>query len=179
MSLFSVREWWLATPGADEEFGSGCLAIGNLDNTADGALKVATGSFAGLLRIYNPRDREYRVEDLMLEHQLSAPVIQLAAGQFLSDSNRVALAVLHPRSLTVYSLSAVAASGGAADAAPSYFKLSQVYEHELERPACNLVHGAFGGSYGQHQLLVQSMDGQLTLIEQERSILAPYGSPRA
>ena len=104
MSLFTVREWWGATPGASEECGDGCLAVGNLDNAADGALKVAMGSFSGMLRLYYPREPTYRVEDLMVEHQCDAPVLQLAAGQFLSDSNRVALAVLHPRALAVYSV---------------------------------------------------------------------------
>ena len=166
MSIFQLREWWAATPGATEEFGEGGLAVGNLDNAADGATKIATGSFSGMLRFYNPRQRSYNVEDLMLESQLDAPILQLASGHFLSDSNRVSLAVLHPRSIAVHVLSAVASSAGSTDA--SYFKLAKTYELELERPAFNMVHGIFGGSYGHDQILVQSMDGMLTIVDQER-----------
>jgi len=169
MSLFTTREWWGATPGANEEFGGECLAVGNLDNAADGAAKVATGSFAGLLRLYYPRQPEYRVEDLMVESMLDAPILQLDAGQFLSDSNRITLAVLHPRSIAVYSVSAVAGSKELGNQGqPSYFKLTKAFEHALERPACNFARGTFGGGYGHEQICIQSMDGVLTVVEQER-----------
>ena len=39
----------------------GCVTVGNLDNASDGALKVATGSFSGMLRLYQPREASYRV----------------------------------------------------------------------------------------------------------------------
>ncbi len=77
MSLFTVREWWGVTPGANEEFGSGCVAVGNLDNAPDGHLKVATGSFAGLLRVYQPKEPGFRVEDVVLEQALDAPILQV------------------------------------------------------------------------------------------------------
>ena len=64
MSLFHVREWWGVTPGSSEEFGGECLAVGNLDNAPDGALKLATGSFSGLLRLYSPREAGFKVEDV-------------------------------------------------------------------------------------------------------------------
>ena len=179
MSLFTVREWWGTTPGSasDEEFGGGCLVVGNLDNAADGSLKIATGSFSGLLRLYQPRQAGYQVEDLMVEEQLDAPILQLGAGQLLSDSNRVALAVLHPRSVAVYLVTAMAgtnASGGGGGGGrgmvssdtkgASFFQITKAYEHAFERPACNFVHGAFGGSYGHEQILIQSMDGVIYVV---------------
>lgn len=166
MSLFGGREWWGVTPGANEEFGGGSMAIGNFDNAADGAMKLATGSFAGLLRMYFPREAGFRVEDVMLEQVLDAPILQLAAGKFLSDSSRVTMAVLHPRMLAVYTISAVASQPNGKDA--SYYKVTMSYEHPLDRPACNFVHGPFGGTYGHELICVQSMDGQLTVIEQDR-----------
>jgi len=166
MSLFTTREWWGVTPGSSEQFGGGCMAIGNLDNAPDGALKVATGSFSGVLRLYSPTENVFRVEHLMLEATLDAPILQLSAGQLLSDSSRVALAVLHPRALVVYSVSSVASAPGSKDA--SYFKLAKAYEHPLERPACNFCTGAFGGTYGHALLCVQSMDGLLSIFEQGR-----------
>ena len=165
MSLFTVREWWAVSPDgtSDADYGASCLAIGNFDNAADGHVKVATGSFSGLLRLYNPREPGYQVEDLMVEQVLEAPILQLAVGQFLSDSNRLALAVLHPHCIAVHSLSAMTATGGGAldEKSTSYFKLTKAYEHSFERPTCNFVHGTFGGAYGHDHILVQTMDGIL------------------
>jgi hypothetical protein len=48
------------------------------------AAKVVTGSFQGMLRIYNPRERDFKIEDLMLEQNLEEPILQLEAGYFSS-----------------------------------------------------------------------------------------------
>ena len=156
--MHSALQWWQATPGAEEEFGPGCVAVGNIDNEPNGMCKVATGSFTGMLRLYYPRDRDFRVEDLMLESSLDGPIIQLAMGAFLGAQNRIALAVLHPRALSVYSVAAVA---GGAGGAPSYFTLTKAYDHILERPAYSMTHGSFGGGGGRSNICVQSMDGEV------------------
>jgi len=170
MSLFSSREWWTVAPGVDEEFGPGCVAVGNLDNDASSGLKIATGSFNGTLRVYSPRQREAKLEDLMLEVSLDLPILQLSAGRFLADSERVGLAVLHPRKLSVYAVTA--GGGNGSDAPAAYYTLSKAYEHTLERPACNMVHGPFGGMGKAEHLCVQSMDGVLSVVEQERLTLS-------
>ena len=90
MSLFQAREFWSAATGTEEEFGGGCLAIANLDNDPGGQLKIATGSFSGMLRLYFPREREFKLEDLMLEQDMERPILQLLAGRYLPDSERVA-----------------------------------------------------------------------------------------
>lgn len=36
-----------------------------------------------MLRVFFPRQKEYRVEDLMFEENLGAPILQLAIGRFL------------------------------------------------------------------------------------------------
>jgi Bardet-Biedl syndrome 9 protein len=156
MSLFQTKDWWAAPTEPGEEFGSQAVAVGNLDNDGSGALKVATGSFSGMLRIYSPDARGYKLEDLVLESSLELPILQLAAGRLVADPKRVALAMLHPRKLSVYTLS-VSPAGGT---------LSKAYEHALDRPACNLCHGPFGG-HGAHEFLaVQSMDGSICVWEQ-------------
>ena len=48
------------------------------------AVKVVTGSFQGMLRIYNPKERDFKVEDLMLEQNLEEPIIQVEVGHFTS-----------------------------------------------------------------------------------------------
>lgn len=97
MSLFQAREWWSAKAGQDEEFDVGCMCIGNIDNEPNGTSKIITGSFQGMLRMYCPKQKEYKVEDLIMEKQLDAPIICLAAGKFVQGSREVCLAVLHPK----------------------------------------------------------------------------------
>jgi len=82
MSLFQAREFWSAATGTEEEFGAGCLAVANLDNGSGGHLKIATGSFSGMLRLYFPREREFKLEDLMLEQDMGRPILQLLCGKY-------------------------------------------------------------------------------------------------
>ena len=130
---------------------------------------LVTGSLQGVLRIFQPRGRESSAEDLLLETQLSAPILQLELGSFTSYApvpllqlyNRACistsslttllrcrlggsqLAVLHPRALIIYSLNTLASSQGVAG-----LQLSKVSEQSLERSAANMVCGNFGGSSG-------------------------------
>ena len=54
----------------------------NLELAYTGSL--VTGSLQGVLRIYQPRGRESIAEDLLLETQLHAPILQLELGSFTS-----------------------------------------------------------------------------------------------
>jgi hypothetical protein len=47
------------------------------------AVKIVTGSFQGVLRIYYPRLPEFRIDDVILEEHLGLPILQLALGAFL------------------------------------------------------------------------------------------------
>lgn len=47
------------------------------------AVKIITGSFQGVLRVHLPHERGFKPEDALLELQLDAPILQLAAGCFL------------------------------------------------------------------------------------------------
>ena len=75
----------------------GCMCMANLDNDPSGesmslvyvsgalsfgAVKVATGSFQGVLRIYKPKNAEFGVEDLLYEEQYDEPILQVGAGVF-------------------------------------------------------------------------------------------------
>jgi hypothetical protein len=46
------------------------------------AVKIAVGSLSGHLRIYQPRHRDYRPEDLLLEQELEQAILQLGLGRF-------------------------------------------------------------------------------------------------
>mmetsp|Transcript_25283 Transcript_25283/g.64255 ORF Transcript_25283/g.64255 Transcript_25283/m.64255 type:complete len:826 (-) Transcript_25283:98-2575(-) len=159
MSLFKAREWWTASTGSDEEFSPSAFCVADLDN--QGGNKVATGSLSGLLRIYQPRQRDYRAEDLLLEQRLDAPVIQLATGLLLPGGTRLALAVLHPRKLVVYEVHAGKQLG-------AYHSLAKVQEHALDRNTFNMAIGRFGSASQARavdSIAVQSIDGTVSVFE--------------
>ena len=125
MSLFKTRDWWSTTCGNSEEFDQGSMAVGNVDDAQDGASKIVTGSFSGMIRVYAPKERDYKVDDLVLEVDLKLPIIQVEVGRFVSHTGKTSIAVLHPRKLAVYTLDTKGAAG-------TYHQLNMEYEHRLE-----------------------------------------------
>lgn len=80
-----------------------------------------------------------------------------------SNSKAVHLLVLHPRRLAVHSLTGeyvyyhgvnviTMITVEKTDIGDQY-RLTKVYEHKLQRTACNMVHGPFGGPKGEIHLL--------------------------
>ncbi|GLC42379.1 Protein PTHB1 [Pleodorina starrii] len=166
MSLFKARDWWQTQCGHGEEFDMYCLLVANIDNDPTGQVKILTGSFSGFLRVYLPRDRGYKAEDLLLETELDGgPVLALAAGRF-TGSGGLQLAVLHPRKLSVYSV--VSQGGG------SFLQLARLYDHWLEHTAANMTYGPFNGVQGCDYICVQSYDGQLSFFESEALAFTRY-----
>uniref|UniRef100_A0A2C9K7V7 PTHB1 N-terminal domain-containing protein n=1 Tax=Biomphalaria glabrata TaxID=6526 RepID=A0A2C9K7V7_BIOGL len=164
MSLFKTRDWWSRSVGEEEEFDQGCLCLGNIDNDTNGLDKIIIGSFQGILRIYNPNPSNANsVEDVILEHAFKQPILQLEVGKFSSASESQKLAILHPRKLAVFNVSVL--SGTVEHG--SQYQLSLLYEHNLQRTAFNFCYGPFGGVKGKDFICVQSMDGTVSIFEQE------------
>ncbi|XP_073406056.1 protein PTHB1 isoform X1 [Dendrobates tinctorius] len=167
MSLFKARDWWSATLGEDEEFDQGCLSVADVDNSGSGQDKIIVGSYSGFLRIFSPHPSKagdgVQAEDLLLEVQLRDPVLQVEVGKFVSGTELLHLAVLHPKKLSVYSVSGTL--GNVEHGNQHQIKL--MYEHNLRRTACNMTHGPFGGVKGRDLICIQSMDGMLMFFEQE------------
>ncbi|XP_062322172.1 protein PTHB1 [Osmerus eperlanus] len=167
MSLFKARDWWATVLGEGEEFDQGCLCVGDVDNSGTGHDKVVVGSYMGVLRVFSPHASKpgeaSKADAQLLEVQLRDPVIQVEVGKFVSCSELLHLAVLHPRKLCVYSVSGLV--GNVEHGAQYQLKL--VYEHHLQRTACNMTYGTFGGVTGHHSLCIQSMDGMLMFFEQD------------
>ncbi|XP_030639011.1 protein PTHB1 [Chanos chanos] len=167
MSLFKARDWWASVLGQGEEFDQGCLCVGDVDNTGSGYDKVVVGSYMGMLRIFSPHPSKpgepSEADAQLLEVQLREPVIQVEVGKFVSCSELLHLAVLHPRKLSVYSVSGMAGNVEHGD----QYQMRLVYEHNLQRTACNMTYGPFGGVTGHHFICIQSMDGMLMFFEQE------------
>ncbi|XP_055760857.1 protein PTHB1 isoform X2 [Salvelinus fontinalis] len=167
MSLFKARDWWAAVLGEGEEFDQGCLCVGDVDNSGSGHDKIVVGSYMGMLRVFSPHPAKpgepSPAHSQLLEVQLRDPVIQIEVGKFVSCSDLLHLAVLHPRKLSVYSVSGTA---GNVEHGVQY-QLKRVYEHNLQRTACNMTYGTFGGVTDHHSMCIQSMDGMLMFFEQE------------
>ncbi|PRD20553.1 UNVERIFIED_CONTAM: bbs9 [Trichonephila clavipes] len=134
--------------------------------------KIITGSHSGVLRIYKPQpvkqedgtNSSFRAEDLLLETQLKHPIIHLGVGALSSTSSLLHLAVLQPFKLSVFAVSAVQGSVEHG----TQFKLSLIYEHNLQRHAFSLIIGYFGGIHGKEMMCIQCLDGTLCFFEQER-----------
>mmetsp|Transcript_41791 Transcript_41791/g.75863 ORF Transcript_41791/g.75863 Transcript_41791/m.75863 type:complete len:859 (-) Transcript_41791:47-2623(-) len=164
MSLFQAREWWAVEIGGNEEFDVGSMCVANIDNEPgpNASSKIILGSFQGLLRIYCPRQRDYKIEDLLLEKNLEMPILQVAAGKFVQGTRELTLAVLHPMKIQVWVVSAMS-SGGSVNC----YSLAAAYEHQLSRPAFNFCYGPFGGTKDRDYICVQSLDGVLSIFEQD------------
>ncbi|XP_051999864.1 protein PTHB1 isoform X2 [Xyrauchen texanus] len=167
MSLFKARDWWASVLGEGEEFDQGCLCVGDVDNSGNGYDKIVVGSYMGMLRIFSPHpakpDEPMEADAQLLEVQLPDPIIQVEMGKFVSCSELLHLAVLHPRKLSVYAVSGTAGNIEHGD----QYQMRLVYEHNLQRTACNMTYGPFGGVTGHHFICIQSMDGMLMFFEQE------------
>ena len=102
MSVFQLNDWWTVQVSSTEEFDHGSMCVGNIDNAYPAMDKIVVGSLAGMLRIYSPTKPVYRIEDLVIEEDLGAPILQLLMGKFIPSTDSLGLAVLHPRKLSVY-----------------------------------------------------------------------------
>ncbi|XP_067931750.1 protein PTHB1-like [Watersipora subatra] len=167
MSLFKARDWWNTQVGQGEDFDIGCLVVGNISNvdSITAIERIAIGSYAGILRIYNPHLSKdgFIPEQLLIEQNLGAAILQVSCGKFVSAISGYSIAVLHPRRLSVYTLNSTA---GAISHGAQY-KLKHIYSHNLQRTSFNMCHGPFGQVQDKDFICVQSMDGTLSVFEQE------------
>lgn len=162
MSLFSLKEWWRVRQGDGlEEFDQTAMCIGNVDNSPRARTKIVTGSFSGMLRIYQPSSSEFMPSDLLLESQLAEPILGVAIGQFLSGTPN-SLAILHPRCLELYQ---VTRPRTAADDEVPFLEVQQQWKHPIPHTAANFCYGRFRGASATDHILVQAYDGQVYIFE--------------
>jgi len=184
-SLFKARDWWQYRCGANEEFDRHSMVIANIDNDSSQQQKIVIGSFQGILRIFQPKQKGFKADDLLLEQELDGPILQLGAGYFLSTQPQsLLLAVLNPKKLVVYGVSRSGAGPeGAQDPLGRQYTLLKLHDQVLERCAYNFVSGPFGGSGGAHpkdHICLQTMDGQLSFFEQEKHLFSRFlSNPQA
>uniref|UniRef100_A0A8C6T487 Bardet-Biedl syndrome 9 n=1 Tax=Neogobius melanostomus TaxID=47308 RepID=A0A8C6T487_9GOBI len=143
MSLFKARDWWSSALGEGEEFDQGCLCVGDVDNSGTGHDKVVVGSYMGMLRIFSPHT--------------------------IKPNEGAQVQRIHPPSIVInifHGALRYKCMAGNVEHGDQY-QLKPVYEHNLQRTACNMTYGTFGGVTGHHSLCIQSMDGMLMFFEQD------------
>ncbi|CAG7831161.1 unnamed protein product [Allacma fusca] len=195
MSLFTIKELWsLDCNEASLSFTTNSVAVANIDNESEEIAKVVVGSFTGFLRIIGPpagmeeaSDNRFTfpaeplVGNMLAESQLGSPVLQVDTGKFVSGSDNIHLAVLHPNKFGVY---AVLRLPGQVEHGSQY-KITLLYEHKLKRLAFNMCSGPFGKgvtstadlslqSKERHFICVQSLDGTLSFFEHEVFTFSRY-----
>ena len=158
MSIFQTKEWWATKVGQEEEFQGTHVCVANIDNELSERRKIVIGSFSGYLRVYLPARHEFRVEDQLYEQKFDNPIIELKAGAFLLGDNKLYLAILFVKKISIYSFSSNAKQGMSA---------RLVSETALQRNAYNMTTGRFGGS-NKEMICVQSCDGMLMVFEADK-----------
>ena len=92
---------------------------------------------------------------------------------FCDSTGDTQLAVLHPRLLSVYLIQKSQNAKQPKDGKESQYngfdnyQLSLVYQHKLSRSAHTMVAGRFGRVINKDFICVQSIDGTLSVFEQE------------
>lgn len=156
--------------GASEEFHDKSICVGNADNSNPPQDKIIVGSFEGMLRIYSPVARQFRIEDVIIEKNLAAPILQVSCGPKLVSAKLAqkhlngdpdpdktnAIAVLHSRKLTISLMINQ----------ESFSSFQEVYSFSFKRNAFNFMIGDFGPNKSA-VVVVQSVDGALFFLQQE------------
>ncbi|KAH8416232.1 hypothetical protein KR222_011662 [Zaprionus bogoriensis] len=167
MSLFNVCSWWSAQCGdstGDYDVASLLCARFGLETQEKDYIIV--GSQSGQLSIFYPHGNAYDATDLLLETQLSAPILGLYAGKFsgnVRNENVNQLGVLLPNAIAIYNVQAL--SGLAEYGAQ--LKLQLQVEHKFQRVAFSMCQGHFGQVKGREFFCVVHLDGTLTFYEQD------------
>jgi len=93
------------------------------------------------------------VEDLLMEKQLDAPILQMASVKLTSSTS---LAILHPRKIVAYEIVKD-------DSDETSLRLKRIFSsnHEDHFTSYNMVVGHFGHNDKTQGICVQSMDGRL------------------
>ncbi|XP_068147070.1 LOW QUALITY PROTEIN: protein PTHB1 [Drosophila tropicalis] len=167
MSLFNVCTWW-STQCADsgEHYDVASLLCARFGLETQEKDYIIVGSQTGQLSIYYPHDKGYEATDLMLETQMSGPILGLYAGKFsgnVGNQNAQQLGVLQPNAIVIYNVQAV---NGLSEHG-SQLRLQLVVEHKFQRVAFSLCQGHFGQVKGREFYCIVHLDGTLTFYEQD------------
>ncbi|KAF2356403.1 PTHB1 N-terminal domain [Trinorchestia longiramus] len=190
MSLFKTQDWWVTDvedgPNEDDICSAGSLLTARLNAEEPDQFQVVVGCHTGTLHIYCPKvtvteDGEevfgYKPDHLLMETCLNYPILQLLAGSLVGGQTECQqLCILHPTRVVVYSVTVSGGRGQSAAARATsagsttqglQAKLVPAYQHAFKRKAYSALVGPFGNVRGKDFLCVQSLDGCLSVYEQE------------
>ncbi|ESL08707.1 hypothetical protein TRSC58_03587 [Trypanosoma rangeli SC58] len=177
-SLFKLRDHWYNSYRGEEFSHTSVITLGNADNDPDGENGIIFGSFSGTLRVLRPTKKgTMQPEDTLLEKEFGAPILQLACRPLepvTGGQPRNLIAVLFPNQLVLARLLCERNTKTRGDTTNTFlstsYRLTVCYEARLESTAYNFTCGMFG--HATHEMVcVQSMDGQLTIVNHNSIVL--------
>lgn len=145
--MFRLRELWQSKIPPNEEFSPDACVSFELGNTPF----IATGSFSGTLRFYYPSKADNGIP--FTEIKIKNPILQLRYGIFLKPE-QYALAVLQPNLITLYSLQIT----------DKTMVTTEIQSSILSHSAFNFIATQIDGLTSPPSIIVQSLDGFLTII---------------
>jgi Bardet-Biedl syndrome 9 protein len=159
MSIFEAKEWWSTVISNDEEFDNNSICIDNIDNETPARDKICVSSFKGFLRIYEPTFGEYHIENLLFEKFYEQPILQIASGSFIFNSNEKQLAILQSKRLLIIQILNLR----------GVTSTKTCYDHKLPRNGFNFCLGRIGEK-NLDVIFVQSIDGVISIFEQDHLV---------
>ncbi|ORC88367.1 Bardet-Biedl syndrome 9 [Trypanosoma theileri] len=177
-SLFKLRDHWYSNYHGEEFSHTSALAVGNVDNDAAGENEIILGSFSGLLRVLRPTKKgAAQPEDTLFEREFGEPILQVACRPLepvMGGAARNLLAILFPKRLVLArvlrdkeTMNEEETVGGALDVS---YRLGMYHEARLKHTSYNFTYGTFGRT-GHEMVCVQSMNGQLTIVDHNMIVL--------
>jgi Bardet-Biedl syndrome 9 protein len=161
MSIFEAKEWWSTVIANDEEFDNNSICIDNIDNETPAKDKICVSSFKGFLRIYEPTFGPNRVQNLLFEKFYDNPILQIASGSFIFNSNEKQLAILQSKRLLVLQILNL----------KGVTSIKTCYDHKLPRNGFNFCLGRIGEK-NLDIIFVQSIEGVISIYEQDHLVNA-------
>ncbi|KAL0236606.1 hypothetical protein PCE1_000004 [Barthelona sp. PCE] len=157
MSLFGLGDSWEYRISGTEEFAHGSFLYSNIDNCDKGDKKIVIASIQGNMSIFQPQTTTFSQGNLLMEHDFQQPVYQILDGRFVPGSDAIGLAVLHPRSLSVY----IVQNDG------DSYSIHEIYTHTMSRNVFSMTKFCVDSNSSDDGIVVQSADGVWYFYEQD------------
>ena len=145
--MFHLRDIWVSDRFPTEEFSPDAFC----SLTFDQQTLLLTGSFSGILRVFLPA--KAGESSPHTEIQLKSPILQLEYGNFIKP-NIESLAILFPNRFVLYELKQDQTA----------IIVKEIQSFTLSHSSCNFISTHMEGESRPKLILIQSLDGFLTII---------------
>ncbi|EAN94101.1 Bardet-Biedl syndrome 9 protein [Trypanosoma cruzi] len=177
-SLFKLRDHWYSSYRGEEFSHFSALTLGNADNNPDAEDKIIFGSFSGTLRVLRPTKKgAAQPDDTLIEKDFGAPILQVACRPLEPVSGgqpKNLIVILFPKRLVLARLlregDKEKETENTDDFLSALYRFTIHYEVCLASASYNFTCGNFGRA--SHEMVcVQSMDGQITVVNHNTVVL--------